>query len=131
MALYSRSGRPRPQSGGFELAAWYFMRLSGVALFVLALAHFSLVHFLFDPSQAERDLDLQPALEQPLLAQLRLAAADDGRAPRLPGHAHGDHGLPEGWPPDARPDGCSTWSAPWSSSMGTIVVMSVPLTMPS
>ena len=51
MALYSRSGRPRPQSGGFELAAWYFMRLSGVALFALALIHFSLQHFVFDPSQ--------------------------------------------------------------------------------
>jgi len=51
MALYSRSGRPRPQSGGFELAAWYYMRLSGVALFVLALTHFSVQHFLFDPSQ--------------------------------------------------------------------------------
>jgi succinate dehydrogenase / fumarate reductase membrane anchor subunit len=51
MAHYSRSGRPKPQSGGFELAAWYFMRLSGVALFVLALIHFSLQHFLFDPSQ--------------------------------------------------------------------------------
>jgi len=51
MALYSRSGRPRPQSGGFELAGWYFMRLSGVALCVLALVHFSLEHFLFDPSQ--------------------------------------------------------------------------------
>ena len=49
MALYSRSGRPRPQSGGFELAAWYFMRLSGVALFVLALTHFSMQHFLSDP----------------------------------------------------------------------------------
>jgi succinate dehydrogenase / fumarate reductase membrane anchor subunit len=49
MALYSRSGRPRPQSGGFELAAWYFMRLSGVALFFLALAHFSIQHFLSDP----------------------------------------------------------------------------------
>ncbi len=49
MAMYSRSGRPRPQSGGFELAAWYFMRLSGVALFVLALTHFSLQHFLSDP----------------------------------------------------------------------------------
>jgi succinate dehydrogenase / fumarate reductase membrane anchor subunit len=47
--MYSRSGRPRPQSGGFELAAWYFMRLSGVALFVLALTHFSLQHFLSDP----------------------------------------------------------------------------------
>jgi len=50
MALYSRSGRPRPQSGGFELAAWYYMRLSGVALFVLALTHFSVQHFLTDPS---------------------------------------------------------------------------------
>jgi succinate dehydrogenase / fumarate reductase membrane anchor subunit len=49
MALYSRSGRPRPQSGGFELAAWYFMRLSGVALFVLALTHFTMQHFLSDP----------------------------------------------------------------------------------
>jgi succinate dehydrogenase / fumarate reductase membrane anchor subunit len=49
MALYSRSGRPRPQSGGFELAAWYFMRLSGAALFFLALAHFSIQHFLSDP----------------------------------------------------------------------------------
>jgi succinate dehydrogenase / fumarate reductase membrane anchor subunit len=27
------------------------MRLSGVALFVMALTHFSLQHFLFDPSQ--------------------------------------------------------------------------------
>lgn len=51
MALYSRSGRPRPQSGGFELAAWYYMRLSGIALFVLALTHFSVMHFLFDPAQ--------------------------------------------------------------------------------
>jgi succinate dehydrogenase / fumarate reductase membrane anchor subunit len=47
--MYSRSGRPRPQSGGFELAIWYYMRLSGVALFVLALAHFSAQHFLSDP----------------------------------------------------------------------------------
>src|ERR1035437_4202308 len=49
MALYSRSGRPRPLSGGFELAAWYYMRLSGVALFVLALTHFSVQHYLSDP----------------------------------------------------------------------------------
>jgi succinate dehydrogenase / fumarate reductase membrane anchor subunit len=49
MALYSRSGRPRPQSGGFEVAAWYFMRLSGVALFVLATIHFGLQHFITDP----------------------------------------------------------------------------------
>jgi succinate dehydrogenase / fumarate reductase membrane anchor subunit len=51
MALYSRSGRPRPQSGGFELAAWYYMRLSGLALIFLALIHFSVMHFVFDPAQ--------------------------------------------------------------------------------
>ncbi len=51
MSLYTRSGRVRPQRGGLELAIWYLMRLSGVALFVLALAHFSIQHFLFDPSQ--------------------------------------------------------------------------------
>jgi succinate dehydrogenase / fumarate reductase membrane anchor subunit len=49
MAMYSRSGRPRPQSGGVELAVWYWMRVSGVALFVLALTHFSVQHFLMDP----------------------------------------------------------------------------------
>jgi succinate dehydrogenase / fumarate reductase membrane anchor subunit len=49
MAIYSRSGRPRPQSGGFELGIWYWMRLSGVALFVLALTHFSVQHFISDP----------------------------------------------------------------------------------
>ncbi len=50
MALYTRSGRTRPQSGGLELAVWYFMRVSGVALFVLALGHFSIQHFVFDPA---------------------------------------------------------------------------------
>jgi succinate dehydrogenase / fumarate reductase membrane anchor subunit len=55
MALYSRSGRPRPQSGGIEVAIWYFMRLSGVALFILALTHFSVQHFLSDPKDQTAD----------------------------------------------------------------------------
>jgi succinate dehydrogenase / fumarate reductase membrane anchor subunit len=50
MSIYSRVGRPRPQGGGLELAVWYLMRLSGVALFVLALGHFLIMHLLFDPS---------------------------------------------------------------------------------
>ncbi len=50
MAAYSRSGSVRPSGGGFELAVWYLMRLSGLALFVLALAHFSITHFLSDPA---------------------------------------------------------------------------------
>jgi succinate dehydrogenase / fumarate reductase membrane anchor subunit len=50
MALYTRSGRPRPHGSGFELAVWYLMRLSGLALFALALGHFSIMHFIFDPA---------------------------------------------------------------------------------
>jgi succinate dehydrogenase / fumarate reductase membrane anchor subunit len=51
MTIYTRSGRARPQGGGWELAVWYLMRLTGVGLFVLALAHFLIVHVLYDPSQ--------------------------------------------------------------------------------
>jgi succinate dehydrogenase / fumarate reductase, membrane anchor subunit len=51
----SRRGRSRPQGGGFELFTWYAIRLSGLALFVLALAHFSILHFLYDPSQQDTE----------------------------------------------------------------------------
>lgn len=51
MATYTRAGRSRPVGGGWELAVWYLMRLTGLGLFVLALAHFSITHFLFDPAQ--------------------------------------------------------------------------------
>ena len=44
------SSRARP-GGGWELAVWYGMRLTGLGLFVTALAHYIIVHFLFDPSQ--------------------------------------------------------------------------------
>ena len=47
----TRSGRAKPQGGGWELAVWYLMRLTGIGLFVLALAHYIIVHFLFDPSE--------------------------------------------------------------------------------
>jgi succinate dehydrogenase / fumarate reductase membrane anchor subunit len=50
MGMYSRSGRSRPQGGGFELGIWYLMRLTGLALFVLALAHFLILHVLYDPA---------------------------------------------------------------------------------
>ncbi len=50
MSLYTRSGRTKPQGGGWELAVWYLMRLTGLGLFVTALAHFSITHFLFDPA---------------------------------------------------------------------------------
>jgi succinate dehydrogenase / fumarate reductase membrane anchor subunit len=46
-----RSGsRARPAGGGFELAVWYLMRLTGLGLFVLALSHFIILHVLYDPA---------------------------------------------------------------------------------
>ncbi len=44
-------GRARPQGSRRELVAWYGMRVTGVALFVLALAHFSILHFIWDPAE--------------------------------------------------------------------------------
>jgi succinate dehydrogenase membrane anchor subunit len=50
MAIVTGAGRARPQGDRLETAVWYLMRLSGLGLFVLALAHFSILHFLFDPA---------------------------------------------------------------------------------
>jgi succinate dehydrogenase hydrophobic anchor subunit len=47
----TRSGSARPSGSGWELAIWYLMRLTGLGLFVTALAHYIIVHFLYDPSQ--------------------------------------------------------------------------------
>lgn len=47
----TRSGHAKPQGGGWELAIWYLMRLTGLGLFVTALGHYIIVHFLYDPSQ--------------------------------------------------------------------------------
>jgi succinate dehydrogenase hydrophobic anchor subunit len=47
----TRSGSAKPQGGGWELALWYGMRLTGLGLFVTALSHYIIVHFLYDPSQ--------------------------------------------------------------------------------
>jgi succinate dehydrogenase / fumarate reductase membrane anchor subunit len=43
--------RVRPRGSRRELAMWYVMRVTGVALFVLALAHFSILHFIWDPAE--------------------------------------------------------------------------------
>jgi succinate dehydrogenase / fumarate reductase membrane anchor subunit len=51
MAVLTRAGRARPRGAGFELGVWYLIRLSGLALFVLALAHFSITHFVSDPAE--------------------------------------------------------------------------------
>ena len=38
-----------------ELFVWYLMRVTGVMLFVLALAHFSILHFIWDPAEQTAD----------------------------------------------------------------------------
>jgi succinate dehydrogenase / fumarate reductase membrane anchor subunit len=45
-----RSGSRARPGGGFELAVWYLMRLTGLGLFVLALSHFLITHVLWDPA---------------------------------------------------------------------------------
>jgi succinate dehydrogenase hydrophobic anchor subunit len=47
----TRAGRAKPQSGGWDLAVWYLMRLTGLGLFVTALGHYLVVHVVFDPSE--------------------------------------------------------------------------------
>ncbi len=47
--------RVRPTGSRRELFAWYLMRVTGVALFVLALAHFSILHFIWDPAEQTAD----------------------------------------------------------------------------
>jgi len=46
-------GRSKPQGNRVETWAWYGMRISGVALFVLALSHFAITHFVFDPADQD------------------------------------------------------------------------------
>jgi hypothetical protein len=48
---YSRSGRPRPTGSRADLRAWYAVRITALALFVLSLAHFTMTHFVYDPAQ--------------------------------------------------------------------------------
>lgn len=43
--LTAAGGRPRP-TGGLELYAWLFMRVSGIALLLLALGHLAIMHLI-------------------------------------------------------------------------------------
>jgi succinate dehydrogenase / fumarate reductase, membrane anchor subunit len=49
----TRTGGGRPQGSGFELAVWYLMRLSGLGLFVLVLAHYLILHVLSEPKDQD------------------------------------------------------------------------------
>lgn len=49
----SRSARPRPEASGRERFWWYFMRLSGLALVILALGHVLIMHVLVELTGGE------------------------------------------------------------------------------
>ena len=48
-------GRARPTGSRKELYIWFLMRITGLGLFVLALAHFSILHFIYDPATQTAD----------------------------------------------------------------------------
>jgi succinate dehydrogenase / fumarate reductase membrane anchor subunit len=48
MATGSGAGRKVKPSGGFELLAWYWMRISGLLLVFLALGHLFITHIVYN-----------------------------------------------------------------------------------
>ncbi|HLY36102.1 MAG TPA: succinate dehydrogenase [Candidatus Limnocylindria bacterium] len=49
----SRDAHARPTNPGFERFMWYFMRLSGLALVILAMGHMIIMHVLVQLSGQE------------------------------------------------------------------------------
>jgi succinate dehydrogenase / fumarate reductase membrane anchor subunit len=45
-----RARQPRPKGRGRELTYWLLTRYTALALFVLALAHYTVTHFVYDSS---------------------------------------------------------------------------------
>ncbi|MHB0871705.1 MAG: succinate dehydrogenase, hydrophobic membrane anchor protein [Chloroflexota bacterium] len=48
--LYRTTVNGRVRAGGFELWSWFFMRISGVLLAVMAVAHMAIMH-IFTPTE--------------------------------------------------------------------------------
>ena len=51
----SRAARPKPEASGRERFWWYFMRISGLLLVVLALGHMFIMHVLVELTGGEID----------------------------------------------------------------------------
>jgi succinate dehydrogenase / fumarate reductase membrane anchor subunit len=54
-----QSGRPRVVGSNFELWAWFFMRLSGVVLILLAVFHLLYMHFVIGVDKITFDTIVQ------------------------------------------------------------------------
>lgn len=50
MLQISRGTGPRPTSGGFETASWYYFRVSGILLIFLVIIHLIIMHVSNDVS---------------------------------------------------------------------------------
>ncbi|MCS6817997.1 MAG: succinate dehydrogenase, hydrophobic membrane anchor protein [Blastocatellia bacterium] len=48
------AGRERP-TGGFELFAWFFMRISGIVLVLLVLGHLAIMHVIHTVDEIDFD----------------------------------------------------------------------------
>ena len=51
----SRAARPKPEGSGSERLWWYFMRISGLLLVLLALGHMFIMHVLVELTGGEID----------------------------------------------------------------------------
>ena len=51
MSSVPRARQPRPKGRGRELTYWKLTRYTALALFVLALAHYTVTHFVYDSSE--------------------------------------------------------------------------------
>ena len=51
MSGVPRARQPRPKGRGRELTYWLLTRYTALALFVLALAHYMMTHFVYDSSE--------------------------------------------------------------------------------
>lgn len=51
MSAVPRARQPRPKGRGRELTYWLLTRYTALALFVLALAHYTMTHFVYDSSE--------------------------------------------------------------------------------
>lgn len=63
LSAYARA-RPRPRGSRRETVVWYLMRVTGLMLFVLALAHFSIYHFIWDPAEQTAEFIIEQRWNQ-------------------------------------------------------------------
>ena len=67
MSGVPRARQPRPKGRGLELTYWLLTRYTALALFVLALAHFTVTHFVYDSSEQTAEWIKQVRWSSPAL----------------------------------------------------------------